>query len=109
KTGKMRLAVPLVGFKQRPMLGRQGIIEKQILEEEGVSIEDFRVTALPEVTEKGRLRTAATPINEFSLKELTHEQDKGIARVAFMLYRGSYATVLLREIMKPVDVISQGF
>ena len=109
KTGKMRLAVPLVGFKQRPMLGRQGIIEKQILEEEGVSIEDFRVTALPEVTEKGRLRTAATPINEFFLKEITHKQAKGIARVAFMLYRGSYATALLREIMKPVDVISQGF
>jgi tRNA pseudouridine13 synthase len=109
KTGKMRLAIPLVGFKQRPMLGPQGEIEKQILEEEDVSIQDFKVTALPEVAEKGRLRTAATPINEFSLEESTREKTKGIAKVAFVLYRGSYATVFLREIMKPVDIISQGF
>jgi tRNA pseudouridine13 synthase len=109
KANRMRLAIPLVGFKQRPMLGRQGIIEKQILEEEGVSIEDFRVTDLPEAAEKGKLRTATTPINEFSLEESTHGQSNGIARVAFMLYRGSYATVLLREIMKPADVISQGY
>jgi tRNA pseudouridine13 synthase len=109
KTGKMRLAIPLVGFKQRPMLGPQGEIEKQILEEEDVSIQDFKVTALPEVAEKGRLRTAATPIKEFSLEESTREKAKGIAKVAFVLYRGSYATVFLREIMKPVDIISQGF
>jgi len=109
KTAKMRLAIPLIGFKQRPMLGRQGIIEKQILEEEGVSIEDFKVTALPEVAEKGKLRTAATPIHGFSIEEAAHEKAKNIARLAFMLYRGSYATVLLREIMKPSDIISQGF
>ena len=109
KTSKMRLAIPLVGFKQRPMLGPQGKIEKQILEEEDVSIQDFKVTALPEVAEKGGMRTAAMPINEFSIEELTHERIKGMARVVFMLYRGCYATVFLREIMKPVDIISQGF
>jgi tRNA pseudouridine13 synthase len=109
KAARMRLAIPLIGFKQRPMLGLQGIIEKQILEEEEVSTEDFKVTALPEVAEKGRLRTAATPINKFSIEELAHKKAKSIARLTFMLYRGSYATVLLREIMKPVDVIIQGF
>jgi tRNA pseudouridine13 synthase len=109
KAARMQLAIPLIGFKQRPMLGRQGIIEKQILEEEGISPEDFRVAALPEVAEKGRLRTATTPTKEFSLEEHAHEKTKNIARLDFMLYRGSYATVLLREIMKPLDIINQGF
>lgn len=109
KAGRMRLAIPLVGFKQRPMMGTQGEIEKQILEAEGVSKEDFKVTAMPEVAEKGKLRTAATPINEFSVEETSPSQAGNVARVAFMLHRGSYATVLLREIMKPVDVVSQGF
>ena len=109
KAARMRLAIPLIGFKQRPMLGRQGIIEKQILEEEGVTAEDFKVTALSEVAEEGRLRTATTPINEFSLEASACEKVKSIAEVAFVLYRGSYATVLLREIMKPVDIINQGF
>ncbi len=109
KAARMRLAIPLIGFKQRPMLGRQGIIEKQILEEEGVTAEDFKVTALSEVAEEGRLRTATTPINEFSLEASACGKVKSIAEVAFVLYRGSYATVLLREIMKPLDIINQGF
>jgi tRNA(Glu) U13 pseudouridine synthase TruD len=29
--------------------------------------------------------------------------------VTFMLYRGSYATILLREIMKPRNMIKEGF
>lgn len=109
KKGRMRLAIPLIGFRQRPMIGRQGRIQKQILEEEEISIEDFKTTALPEDAEKGRLRTATTQINKFSLEESANEKGKGITRMAFMLYRGSYATVLLREIMKPVDIINQGF
>ena len=31
------------------------------------------------------------------------------AKVSFMLLRGSYATVFLREIMKPSDLITAGF
>jgi tRNA pseudouridine13 synthase len=109
KAGRMRLTLPLVGFKQRSMLGTQGEIEKQILEAEGVSKEDFKVIAMPEAAEKGKLRTVATLINEFSLEKTLASQTENIARVAFMLHRGSYATVLLREIMKPADVVNQGF
>jgi tRNA pseudouridine13 synthase len=112
QTGKLRLAIPLVGFRQRPSQGCQGEIEKQTLEEEHVSLPDFRIAALPEVSTRGRLRAVTTPINDFSLDTTTaeaHRQSAHRVKVKFTLYKGSYATVVLREIMKPKNIIRQGF
>jgi tRNA pseudouridine13 synthase len=112
QTGKLRLAIPLIGFKQYPSLGVQGEIEKQILEEEDVSPRDFRISAMPEISTKGRLRAAITPINNFSTDEVSLDANRpGRHEVGatFMLYRGSYATILLREIMKPRNIIKEGF
>ncbi|HVP92820.1 MAG TPA: tRNA pseudouridine(13) synthase TruD, partial [Acidobacteriota bacterium] len=71
KTGKMRLAIPLVGFKQHPSRGVQGEIEKQILEEEGVSMESFKIRDMPEISARGELRTAITSLNDFSLNQIS--------------------------------------
>jgi tRNA pseudouridine13 synthase len=110
--GKLRLAIPLVGFRQHLSQGTQGEIEKRILEEEDVSPSEFRSPAMPEIGTKGRLRAATTPINDFSTDEISHDakrpREHEIA-VTFMLYRGSYATILLREIMKPRNIIKEGF
>ncbi|MEM2117563.1 MAG: tRNA pseudouridine(13) synthase TruD [Candidatus Bathyarchaeia archaeon] len=110
--GKMRLALPLIGLKQRTSQGVQGEIEKQILEEEGITQENFKIEAMPETTTKGELRAAITPLNNFSLNKLEKDfahSSKHIAEVSFMLYRGSYATIFLREIMKPRNPIKAGF
>jgi tRNA pseudouridine13 synthase len=110
--GKMRLAIPLVGFKQRTSLGVQGEIEKQVLEEEGMSQEGFKIPAMPEITARGELRTVITPLNNFSLNEISADSanpSKYKAEVSFTLYRGSYATVFLRELMKPRNPIKAGF
>jgi tRNA pseudouridine13 synthase len=112
KEGKMRLAVPLIGFRQRPSPGVQGEIEKQILEEEGVTPENFKIKAMPEIASRGELRTATTPLNNFSLEETSHDSadpPKYKVKVSFMLYRGSYATIILRELMKPRNPIKAGF
>lgn len=109
---KMRLTIPLIGFKQRPSQGIQGEIEKQILEEEGTSPENFKINAMPEISARGELRTAITPLNNFMLEETSEDPanpSKRKAKVSFMLYRGSYATILLREIMKPRSPIKAGF
>jgi tRNA pseudouridine13 synthase len=110
--GKMRLAIPLVGFRQHTSLGVQGEIEKQILEEEDINQESFKISAMPEITARGELRTAITPLNNFSLDEISKDstnRSKYEAKLSFTLYRGSYATVLLREIMKPNNPIKAGF
>jgi tRNA pseudouridine13 synthase len=112
QTGKLRLAIPLIGFKQHPSQGAQGEIEKRILEEEHLSPQDFRIPTMPEVSTRGRLRAAITPINDFSADEITRDTNKPCrheVRATFMLYRGSYATILLRELMKPRDIIKEGF
>jgi tRNA pseudouridine13 synthase len=112
EAGKMRLAIPLVGFKQRTSLGVQGEIEKQILEEEGISQEIFKIAGMPEIATRGELRAATTPMSNFSLNEVSEDSanpSKHKAKVSFTLYRGSYATIVLRELMKPRNLIKARF
>jgi tRNA(Glu) U13 pseudouridine synthase TruD len=60
---------------------------------------------------KGGLRTVVTPIRDFKLQSISaNPAGDGVqATASFMLLRGSYATVVLREIMKPSDLITAGF
>jgi tRNA pseudouridine13 synthase len=112
KAGRMRLAIPLIGFRQHPSRGVQGEIEKQMLEEEGVSMERFKIRGMPEISARGELRTVITPLNGFSLNQISNDSvdsSKRKAELGFMLYRGSYATVVLREIMKTRNPIKTGF
>jgi tRNA pseudouridine13 synthase len=110
QAGKMRLALPLVGIRQRTSQGVQGEIERQILEEEGTASEDFET--MLETAVKGELRTAITPLNNFSLEEISHDSanpSKCRINITFTLYRGSYATITLRELMKTRNPIKAGF
>jgi tRNA pseudouridine13 synthase len=112
RAGKMRLAIPLVGFKQRLSEGRQGEIEREVLREEGIQPDSFNIAAMPHISLRGELRTATTPPVDFSLEEISDDSGDSSdhrVRVSFTLYRSSYATVLLRELMKPGDPIEAGF
>ncbi len=83
-----------------------------ILDEEGVEPKNFRVSVLPQVRAKGELRAAVAPVRDFSAGAvLADEADSREQRIQlqFMLLRSSYATVLLRELMKPRDLIEAGF
>jgi tRNA pseudouridine13 synthase len=115
KAGKMRLAIPLVGFGQNLSSGMQGEMEDAILEEEGMNLQDFRIAAIPKMSMRGELRTALAPLKNFSpnaiSEDLQNTPDARAHRVSmsFFLQRGSYATTLLREFMKPRNLIEAGF
>jgi tRNA pseudouridine13 synthase len=112
KAGRMRIAIPLVGIKQRFSQGIMGQIEKQILEAESIKTENFRINAIPKISGRGELRAIVSPIKNFKLRGISASADnpkEHQAELEFMLLRGSYATVLLREIMKPHNPISAGF
>jgi len=112
KAGKMRVALPLIGTKQKLSQGVMGQIERQILEEENVETEKFRVDAIPETSGRGGLRAVVAPIKNFKMNGISAcaaNQRERQTDLSFMLLRGSYATVLLREIMKPSDPIKAGF
>ncbi len=111
-SGRMRIALPLIGTKQKLSQGFMGEIERQILEEEGIQKTNFRVNKIPEMSRGGGLRAIVTPVKNFKLHSISACADnKRVhqAKLSFMLLRGSYATVLLREIIKPNNPIKAGF
>jgi tRNA pseudouridine13 synthase len=111
KSGKMRVALPIVGVKQKLSQGAMGEIEKQILKQEEIALENSPVNELSKVGGRGGLRTTITLVKDFKVQNVsTNEKDGGCKiELRFMLLRGSYATVLLREIMKPSDPLEAGF
>ncbi len=112
KTGKMQVALPLIGTKQKPSQGAMGRIERQILDEEGIQTGNFRVKEMFKIGIRGGLRAVLTPVQDFKLHDISNSipyQSENQVELSFMLMRGSYATVLLREIMKPEKPIMAGF
>ncbi|MGD0644610.1 MAG: tRNA pseudouridine(13) synthase TruD [Candidatus Bathyarchaeia archaeon] len=111
KAGKMRVALPIVGVKQKLSQAAMGQIEKEVLEKEEIKVENLRINELSKIGGKGGLRTAVTPIKDFKKQNVTTSASGKCcqADLSFMLLRGSYATILLREIMKPRNPITAGF
>jgi len=107
-TGRLRLALPIVGFKQKLSSGIMGELEQCVLQQEGVNMNGFRVTVNSKLGSRGSLRTALTPVKNFNLLSLPKDAEDMVT-LEFMLLRGCYATVLLREIIKPQNLIAAGF
>jgi tRNA pseudouridine13 synthase len=107
--GKVRLALPIVGFKQKLSSGIMGELEQRVLQQENVNMNGFHVALNSKLGGKGSLRTALTPVHNFKQLD-TPKNINGVAvSLEFMLLRGCYATVLLREIIKPQNLITAGF
>jgi tRNA pseudouridine13 synthase len=112
RSGRLRIAIPLIGFKRLVSQGLQGEIEKAILEEECVSPENFKIKSMPEISCRGEMRPIAAPITKFTINDISNDSANmptKQAQLSFMLYRGSYATILLREIIKPRNLVKAGF
>jgi tRNA pseudouridine13 synthase len=111
KAGRMRLALPIVGFKQKLSEGFMGEIERSVIAEENVDVEGFRVASLSKLGGRGGFRAAVCPVSNYHLLNVSRNSDSAnlAVSVSFMLFRGSYATVFLREVMKPSNPVSAGF
>jgi len=108
--GRIRIAIPLIGFKQQPSSGAQGEIEQKILEKENLAPQGFHISLLPKMSVTGGLRAIITPIKAFTYNlSNNHNFPKHKVTLSFTLHKGSYATVLLREVMKPDNLIKAGF
>jgi len=93
------LALPFVGYSYYKKTRFDFQISK-ILEMEEISPKDFFIKEMQEISSEGGFRQAAIQCTNYSAKDTT---------VEFSLSRGSFATILLREIMKPDDPILAGF
>ena len=93
------LALPFVGYSYYKKTRFDYQISK-VLEQEEISPKDFFIKEMQEVSSEGGFRQAAIHCSNYS----SHEDV-----VEFSLSRGSFATILLREIMKPQDPMIAGF
>jgi len=106
------LAIPLIGYRQSLSGGVQGEIESKILETELVTPQNFLVSCMPELRAAGELRPVIARVADFSVNGISDNSvdvTKLEVTLSFMLNRSSYATVLLREFMKPKNPIKAGF
>ena len=99
KGSDQRLAIPFVGYSYYKKTRFDYQISK-ILASEEISPRDFFIKEMQEVSNEGGFRQAAISCSDYSSEGNTLE---------FTLSRGSFATILLREIMKPKDPLSAGF
>ena len=112
KKGETYIAIPLIGFKQPPSEGVQGEIEQSILGSEKVTQNDFYVSSVPKMSAAGELRAAMTPLINLNVEKPSKDElnsGKKKIRISFTMHRGCYATVVLREFMKPRNLIQAGF
>ena len=99
-------AVPLVqvvGYAFRDYGSRFDSCLKEALEAEGVEPKRFYLEEMQEASQEGGFRRPALVVRDGSWKV----QD-GTASLRFVLPKGQYATVLLREIAKPEDPAGAG-
>ena len=94
-----QLALPFVGYSYYKKTRFDYQISK-ILEQEEIAPKDFFIKEMQEVSSEGGFRQAAIHCSDYSSCEDV---------VEFSLSRGSFATILLREIMKPKDPMIAGF
>ncbi|MFQ6107277.1 MAG: tRNA pseudouridine(13) synthase TruD [Thermoplasmata archaeon] len=100
KDGKAFISGLVFGANPRFAEGEMGDIEMSIIDEEDAKPVDFLVPKIPRISSKGSRREILSP-----LKSLEFSVGDGSVRTSFELIPGSYATSLLREIMK-TDVMS---
>jgi tRNA pseudouridine13 synthase len=93
------LAIPTVGFSYFKKTRFDYHISK-ILEQEQVKPSDFYLKEMQESSSEGGFRSAAIQCNDFVVKSNV---------VSFSLQRGSFATMVLREIIKPQSPLEAGF
>ena len=95
-------AIRMAGYTFQPGKGRFENITRAIMQEEEVSAKDFYIKEMQELSHQGGFRQAPLWCTDFR-----YERDP--LTVSFKLPKGSYATTLLREIIKPDDPIRSGF
>jgi len=97
--------VQLVGFAYRNYASRFDSCIEEVMAEEGISPRKFYLQEMQEVSPEGGFRRPSLAARKLSCS--FEGEDEAI--LLFTLARGQYATVLVREIVKPSDPTAQGF
>ena len=94
-------AMQLPGYSFKSKDGRFEDKLSIIMQEENISAKNFYIKEMQELSVEGGFRQLPLLVNDFSYS--------GNLLIKFKIPTGSYATILLRELMKPGDPIRSGF
>jgi len=94
-----RLSIPFVGYSYYKKTRFHYYIEK-ILKDEEITPKDFFSKEMQEISNEGGFRNSSIKCDDYKIKDNV---------VSFLLSRGSFATIVLRELMKPHNPLASGF
>jgi len=94
-----RLSVPFVGYSYYKKTRFHYYIEK-ILRDEEITHMDFFSKEIQEISSEGGFRNSSIKCDNYDVNDNI---------VSFSLSRGSFATIVLREIIKPENPLTSGF
>ena len=102
RKGKQRLVMPVIGFdfEHVHFEGQLGEIYQSILDSESISPGQFRLTELPALSSRGTFRPLLVNPEKIQIAVIEEAEDTPV-RIEFDLPKGSYASVILREFIKP--------
>jgi tRNA pseudouridine13 synthase len=112
RLGRMAIVLPIIGLDTSFSGGRQGQIERRIVEEEDLEGEAYRMSVMPELKAYGGHRTAMMGVSMFTRTQISEDllnANMVMATIRFSLPKGSYATILLREFMKIENPVLAGY
>lgn len=97
--GKGFPTAALPGYEEPWADGLQGQIERDVLADEDIASDAFRVLELPKLSSSGTRRAMWCPLDQLDVT--VDADDRGdYVELGFFLPKGSYATCVLREFMK---------
>jgi tRNA pseudouridine13 synthase len=96
RKGRARLAGPLIGYDTARPAGASGELVERVLARTNVDPSGFRLPTFPELASAGAWRPATIGTPPISIRD-----SEASVVVGFALPKGSYATVVLRELLKP--------
>jgi tRNA pseudouridine13 synthase len=102
RRGRRKLVIPIVGydFAHIDFQGRMGEILTSVLEKTQVAPAQFRIPQLPVLSSRGTFRPVL--VNPEGLQSSVVEDEPPVhVRLTFNLPKSSYASVVLREFIKP--------
>ncbi len=97
--------IPILGYMHR--LKNERVMDRyymELMKEEGIVLRDFYLREYGDLRIYGGFRRAS--LNVF---QLSYYKEDGDIRLVFGLERGMYATILIRELVKPSEPSTQGF
>ncbi|MBS3097641.1 tRNA pseudouridine(13) synthase TruD [Candidatus Woesearchaeota archaeon] len=88
------IKIPVIGFGTETGNNQLGKIIGNILKQEKISLRDFIIRQMPELSSEGTERDLFAEVKDFKIRKL----EKGKATLSFYLPKGSYATVFIKEL-----------